>query len=261
MRKTVGWRFQEMSRLYHFTSFDSACKIIKSGKLRFSKAWRLNDLTESNRVVGERTISERLLVNRPYLLNAEAEMRKYQQISFAQDRECNGMEYLGFDLHSMWGLYADKGYGVCLVFDKDKLKLSEGDYASNVSYANFIPQGVIIKNKSLPGIKSEIWRKKDEIFFYKRKEWEYEQEYRIIRRAKKEFDTEYLDVSDSLSFVIICKCASVCLLGSMFDSDIYHELHHLNKKLPIFTYECGLDGYTLYEKWMVPVWSEQCGYM
>ena len=67
-----------MSRLYHFTSFDSACKIIKSGKLRFSKAWRLNDLIESNRVVGERTISERLLVNRPYLLNAEAEMRKYQ---------------------------------------------------------------------------------------------------------------------------------------------------------------------------------------
>ena len=123
MRKTVGWRFQEMSRLYHFTSFDSACKIIKSGKLRFSKAWRLNDLIESDRVVGERTISERLLVNRPYLLNAEAEMRKYQQISFAQDRECNGMEYLGFDLHSMWGLYADKGYGVCLVLDKDKLKL------------------------------------------------------------------------------------------------------------------------------------------
>jgi hypothetical protein len=95
----------------------------------------------------------------------------------------------------------------------------------------------------------------------KRKEWEYEQEYRIIRRAKKESDTEYLDVSDSLSFVIICKCDSVCLLESMFDSIIYQELHHLNKKLPIFTYECGLDGYTLYEKWMVPVWSEQCGYM
>ena len=62
----------------------------------------------------------------------EAELRRYQQISFAQDRECEDCTYLGFDLHSMWGLYADKGYGVCLVFDKDKLTLQNGDYANNV---------------------------------------------------------------------------------------------------------------------------------
>lgn len=162
-----------MSRLYHFTSFEAACKIIKSGKLRFSKASQLNDLIESNRVARERTLSERILEENPYLLDVEAEMKRYQQISFAQDRDCDGMKYLGFDLHTMWGLYADKGYGVCLVFDKDKLKLSNGDYASNITYTNFIPQGIIIKNKSLQGIKSEIWRKKNEIYFYKRKEWEY----------------------------------------------------------------------------------------
>lgn len=79
-----------MSRLYHFTSLDAACKIIKSGKMRFSKAWRSNDLIENNRVVFERTISERLLVNRPYLLDVEAEMRKYQQIILLKIRNVMG---------------------------------------------------------------------------------------------------------------------------------------------------------------------------
>ena len=42
--------------------------------------------------------------------------------------------------------YADRGYGVCLVFDKDKLNLASGDYATDVNYANFIPQAVMIHN-------------------------------------------------------------------------------------------------------------------
>lgn len=58
-----------------------------------------------------------------YLCYAEEEMRKYQQLSFSQDRVVDGGHYLGFDLHTMWGLYADKGYGVCLVFDKENLNL------------------------------------------------------------------------------------------------------------------------------------------
>lgn len=29
----------------------------------------------------------------------------------------SGIIYEGFNLHTMWGLYADKGYGACLVFD------------------------------------------------------------------------------------------------------------------------------------------------
>ena len=47
---------------------------------------------------------------------AEDEMRRYQVISFAQDRDYEGYDFLGFDLHTLWGLYADKGRGVCLVF-------------------------------------------------------------------------------------------------------------------------------------------------
>lgn len=261
MKKSIYFSFFKMSKLYHFTSFNSACKIIESGKLRFSKSFKLNDLIESNRVVWERTLGGYIPEDKEYLYYAEDEMSRYQQISFSQDRVVDDICYLGFDLHTMWGLYADRGYGVCLVFDKDKLTLDPDDYAAEVNYENLIPQGIKIYNKSKRGIKSEIKRRREEIFYYKRKEWENEQEFRVIRRAKKETDDEYLDIANALVCAIICKDDSIEKLESMFYSDNYRKLRFLNKKLPVLTYECDLDGYTLYESWGVPMWSEQCGEM
>lgn len=188
-------------------------------------------------------------------------MNRYQQISFSQDKECDGRYFLGFDLHTMWGLYANRGYGVCLVFDKMKLNIMPNDYVADVTYDNFVPQRFICHNKSKKGIRSEIWRRKDEVFFHKRKEWEYEQEYRLIRRTRNIFDDEYLDITKSLSFIIICKDDSVCGLESMFDSYIYKDFHYINKKIPILTYEYGLDGYTLYEKYGLPIWNEELGFL
>ena len=115
-----------------------------------------------------------------------------------------------------------------------------------MAYTSLVPQGQILHNKSRTGIKAEIWRRKDDIYFIKRKEWEHEQEYRVICRAKHEWDDEYLDISDALSFVIICKDYSVC---------------YGNRKLPVLVYEYGLDWYTLWERWMDPIWTEQCGFM
>ena len=51
MNKSIGEKFRNISRLYHFTSAKAAFSIIESGRLRFGKSFRLNDLIESNRVV------------------------------------------------------------------------------------------------------------------------------------------------------------------------------------------------------------------
>ena len=56
MRKSIRERFAEMTRLYHFTSFDAACKMIESKRLRFGKLSRMNDLIESNKIVFQRVI-------------------------------------------------------------------------------------------------------------------------------------------------------------------------------------------------------------
>ena len=258
MRKTISQRFQEMTKLYHFTSFDAACEIIESRKLRFGKMYRMNDLIESNRISWRRIVGQYLSEIDLY---AEEEMNRYQQISFVQDMERDGFEYLGFDMHSMWGLYAERGSGACLVFDKEKLKLEEGNYARNVEYANFIPMDYGFKNKSRHGIRSEIWRRKDEIFFWKRKEWEYEQEYRVICRAQNAEEDNYLDVADALSFVIICKDESVEKEESIWDGIQCYVLKHLKKRVPVLSYEHDLDWYTLSgDNRGDPIWAEQLGY-
>lgn len=261
MRKSARERFVEMTRLYHFTSLKSACNIIERKQLRFGKLFRMNDLIESDKMVFQRVIFGNLEEDKDNGLFAEEEMHRYQQISFSQDRCVDDKIYEGFNIHSMWGLYADKGYGVCLVFDKKKLKLADGDYARDVEYMDYVLTDYAFRNKSKKGLKAEIWRKRDEIFFNKRNEWEHEQEYRVIRRAKHEWDDEYLDVSEALSFVIICKDYSICYGESMFDGYNYKLLKYINRKLPVYVYEYGIDWYTLWEGWMAPIWTEQCGFM
>lgn len=260
MRKGVRERFAEMTRLYHFTNFSSACKIIESRKLKFGKMFRMNDLIESNRIVFERLTFMDLEEDKNNRLFAENEMHRYQQISFSQDREYDDAVCFGFDLHTMWGLYANRGCGACLVFDKDKLKLGDKDYAKEVKYENIIPADYGFRNRSKTGIKSEIRRRRDEIFFYKRKEWEYEQEYRVIRQARNEMDDEYLDVSDALSFVILCRDDSLLEGESIWSGFHYVDLKSIDRKLPILSYEYGLDGYMLWrEKPDDPIWTEYDG--
>lgn len=260
MGKSIRDQFTDMTRLYHFTSFKSAYWIIASRKMKFGKMFRMNDLIESNRIVFDRLVAENeedIKYNGAY---AEREMHRYQQISFSQDRKHDDAVFMGFDLHTMWGLYAERGCGVCLVFDKDKLRLGDRDYARNVEYENIIPADYGFRNKSKAGIQSEIWRRRDEIFFYKRKEWEYEQEYRIIRRARSEMDDEYLDVSDALSFAILCRDNSLWVGEPIWSGCHYMDIRSIDRKLPLLSYEYGLDGYMLWrEAPDDPIWTEYGG--
>ena len=261
-RKSIRYQFADMTRLYHFTSFDSAGKIIESNQLRCGKLFDMNDLIENNKMVYQHIILGNLDKDDSNGEYAEEEINRYQQISFAQDRVVDDKVYEGFNLHVMWGLYANKGFGVCLVFDKDKLKLTDRDYANSVSYHDFIPSGYVFHNTSKSGLKTEIFDRRDEIFFCKRKEWEHEQEFRIIRRAKNKYEDNYLDVSDALSFVILC------YEGLVFDDEFPCDGNHsevlrkIDKKLPVLKYEVDIDGYTLWDNSCVddPIWTEEDGF-
>lgn len=169
MGDIITQRFKKTNRLYHFTTYDAACKILKSKQLRFGKRYKMNDLLESEKIVFQRTFLD-MNQDTHNGLYAEAEMMRYQQISFSQDRIVGETVYEGFNLHTMWGLYAERGYGVCMVFDKEKLRLGEKDYARDVIYEDGIMPDYVFRNESKAGIRAEIWRRRDEIFFVKRKE-------------------------------------------------------------------------------------------
>lgn len=261
MARSIRERFAGMTRLYHFTSYDTACKIIESKRLKFGPLSQMNDLVENGKIVFQRTFLGDLQDDRLNGRYAEEEMLRYQQICFSQDRVEGEDVYEGFNLHPMWGLYADKGLGVCLVFDKDKLKLDEGDYARDVKYVDILFPSYAFKNKSKTGLKSEIWSRREDIFFRKRKEWVYEQEYRIIRRAKSQSDENFLDVSESLSFVILCRDNSVTRDESIWTGMYYEAFRSIDRKLPILSYELGLDGFELWRDVPDdPIWTELGGF-
>ena len=46
MEESLRKDFESMTRLYHFTRFETALLIVKSGKLRFSKLFAMNDICE-----------------------------------------------------------------------------------------------------------------------------------------------------------------------------------------------------------------------
>ena len=258
MREYISRRFRKMHRLYHFTSYESACNIIRSGQFLFSKCYKLNDLIENRRITTHRAFYADLGEDTDIDYIPEMEMMRYQQISFAQDRMVNGELSAGFNLHTMWGLYADKGYGVCLVFDKDKLKLGENDYATEVVYDNWVMPDVVFQSKSEEEIRREIWDRKDEFFFRKRKEWEREQEYRIIRRAENKNDDEYLDISESLAFAIICRERILSIDEPIWAGVYYRNIRYLsNRKVHVMWYTPSMDGYCLYNDCGDPVWTEE----
>ena len=107
--------FKETDKLYHFTTFDSAKKIIESNSLRFGRLNNMNDIHETSKSMFAKSNMQEFpeeLLNELY-----NEIYRYRQISLTQDTQ----DKCGFDLHNMWGLYANKFDGVCLVFDKNKL--------------------------------------------------------------------------------------------------------------------------------------------
>ena len=96
------------NHLFHYTKFESALKIIASGSLKFGDFKNMNDIAEAYREVFG--MAEDAIINKV--------LAEYQLICLTQDRPSRR----GFSIDSLWGHYAEKGNGVCLVFDKKILK-------------------------------------------------------------------------------------------------------------------------------------------
>jgi hypothetical protein len=94
----------------------------------------MNDLHESGKIIfvdaNNNPIKD---ISSNKLKKIVDEIYKYRQISFTIDKPKK--EKLGFDLLQMWGIYADKGEGVCLVFDKEELNIKGLEYIqSQITY-------------------------------------------------------------------------------------------------------------------------------
>ena len=201
---SIKEQFEKTEKLYHFTSFDTALKIIESNRLRYGRLNNMNDIHENDKIVfvdANNHPTDKFPSD--VLDELYDEIYKYRQISLTADGKEGDKD--GFDLHQMWGLYADKGEGVCLVFDKEELEKGFGSAVSHnrVSYDKAVDSYFISLSYTIDKVSAEIREHADEIFFHKRREWEHEQEYRLLRRCPLATREEYLFLGHALKFVIL----------------------------------------------------------
>lgn len=193
--------FRSNKWLYHFTKFDTAKVIIHKTQLKYSTLQNTNDACEYAKVV----------YNNPFPSSKDCDLDKieneifhYRQLSLSEDRMIFGRR--GFDLQQMWGIYADKGFGVCLVFDKYEFTKSlplTCEHGS-VSYLDNFTPDTFTQIRSDSEIITYIKENIKDIFFNKRREWEHEQEYRIITRFDDlETPDRFHHFQNSLKYVIL----------------------------------------------------------
>jgi len=186
--------FINTPKLYHYTTFDNALKIIIGKQLKFGALPNMNDYYETNKIIGCNVNAGHEVLDMLY-----KEILQYKQISLTLDTG----NKLGFDIPAMWGHYADKNHGVCIIFDKNKLLKI---FASNECYYNkviytkktcrWLPTDVC----KLEQIYKYINRNMKNIFYYKTIDWKYEQEFRVLKKCKY---TDFIAIEDSIMGVIL----------------------------------------------------------
>lgn len=269
----VREKFEEIEKLYHFTTFDTALKIIDSNRLRFGRLNNMNDLHEADKIVFINANAQSTEKFPSEVLDAlHDEVYKYRQISLSMDSEDGNKK--GFDLHQMWGIYANKGDGVCLVFDRRELeKVFEKTNIIHrrVKYDEDVESFVISNSQSPGAVMTDVQDKIPKLFFHKRKEWEHEQEYRLMKKCPNTTKEEYLILGHALKFVILSS-----KLRNIDEVRYFKNIKDIKEKLkkveearrvgqtgyiPVLIYGNGLFDYSLVtEDGEEELWNSENGY-
>ncbi len=207
--------FENTEKLYHFTNFEAACKILSSKTLRLSQMNSMNDVNESFRMIYSRSEGK--------CFSWSTTGAKYSQLSFSEDT----VRTPGFLNLPMWGYYADKGRGVCIVFDKNKVVeelQTQRFWHGKVKYVKRYDNDLIISSEK------EIDRRFRSVFFRKDNAWRHENEYRVV---SKDSSLKELNVEESIRWVIMYHLGE----ESIYNTEEYKTLSRtLNSKDKLLVY-------------------------
>lgn len=227
--------FKQTVKLYHYTKFENAIKILESKSLLFSELKRMNDINESLRPIMYFADLDASRDNvQEIVKKLHDELYKYRQLSFTKDDEKD--EKAGYSISAMWGHYAEKGYGVCLVFDKQKLisELPDNCFHNAIKYdSDYCGE--------LKFYESDIGRyfnaNMGNVFFTKTDDWKYEQEYRIISKTSPK-----ISIENSLMAIIMYMADDLKEKRNMFKTLNVNIIHKIAPQIPIldfcFSQEC-----------------------
>lgn len=183
------------NHLFHYTKFDSALKIIATNSIRFGDFCNMNDIAEVKREVYGMIPPEAI----------EKELEKYRSISLTLDNPSRR----GFSIDPLWGHYAQNGNGVCLVFDRGKMKQDIDTQfggrvkVSPIKYLQEYTNAIFTEGDTREDVEKHIKTYIDEIFFTKSIDWAYENELRILIKDNGQHELLHLG-NDTLMAAILC---------------------------------------------------------
>jgi len=164
-----------ISSLYHYTSFETFVKIWLSKKLKFGDITLLNDICEADKKISTPLVPGGI----ERFSWAENVVSPYKQLSFTKDFDSKTK---GSMSPYMWGHYGDKRKGVCIEFDFKSFALDESMIHGSVEYVERlkIPFDIPATLNNETEIRKYTRENITQLFFTKSKDWKPENEYRII---------------------------------------------------------------------------------
>lgn len=217
--------------LYHYTSFDTALKILDGGTLKFNN---VSNQTDPNETMKNNLSTHFASGDNVKTVTEDANkfgeivdnyVKHHQCICFSTNTQVvnsvnvTKLESIisrvnanynipgivqshykakpGYEKHRMWERYASNFAGVCLILDRSKLKTSKNETLLSCNYINYLSNLYSVlydKNEE-----SKLLDQIDETYFHKHPDYRDESEYRVLINSE---NTEYLDISDALVGVI-----------------------------------------------------------
>ena len=181
-------------RLYHYTSFNSFMRIWLTQTLKFGEVTDMNDMFENNYSGQCQTLNDEKCLDK-YL----EEKKQYKQISLTMDYDSFVQ---GCMSQMMWGVYGDKGNGVCIELDYNKLMehLSEYMLHDAILYTSKLPEPPTITKDVASDFDSFFYSNQKDLFFTKHDCWSKENEYRIVSK-----EDDYLKIDGAITAIYITK--------------------------------------------------------
>lgn len=246
--------FNNTERLYHYTPFDSAIKILQSRTLLFGRLKDMNDINELYRPMVPEFNPSHLFENNDKLYdNLDKEINKYQQISLTKD----GRRF-GFDIPAMWGHYANKGKGVCFVFDKEKLvnqlknERKRHVIYGNVVYTDDFASTILCRTNDDDLIIPFNREEEKYLFFRKTKDWQYEQEFRVLIKTDSG-SREKLEYQDALIAIVMHNADDTTSIFDSLEFEILNKIKEID--IPILEHRIWLDDTQLLSIDNKLIWS------
>ncbi len=190
-------------RLYHYTSFNSFVRIWLTQTLKFGVVTDMNDMFEHNFSSQCHSLKDIELLDLYH-----KEKKCYKQISLTMDYDSYTQ---GCMSQMMWGVYGDKGNGVCIEFDYEKLMkhINKSMFHDAIHYTPQLPEPPVITMETIKDWDSFFELHRKDLFFTKHDCWSKENEYRIVSKMKD----GYLKIDGAITAIYItkpksteCKC-------------------------------------------------------